>query len=77
MGVAQRARIVAALMAGGLPVDTPVAVSMSATTGHDHVVRCRLDALADAAVESPAVIVIGAVAALDLGLCSQELNAHV
>ena len=39
---------------------------MSATTGRDHVVRCRLDELADAHVESPAVIVIGAVAALDL-----------
>ena len=77
MGVAQRARIAAALIAGGLSADTPVAVSMSATTGHDHVVRCRLDELPAADVASPAVIVIGAVAALDLGLSPQELPAHV
>ena len=50
---------------------------MSATTGRDHVVRCRLDELADAHVESPAVIVIGAVAALELGLSQPELSAHV
>lgn len=68
MGVAQRARIAEALMVGGLPADTPVAVSMAATTGRDDVRRCRLDELAAADVSSPAVIVIGAVAALDLQL---------
>ena len=61
-------RIAEALMVGGLPADTPVAVSMAATTGRDDVRRCRLDELAAADVSSPAVIVIGAVAALDLQL---------
>lgn len=74
MGVAQRARIAAALMAAGLSAATPVAVSMSATTGAGRVHRCRLDELAAADVSSPAVIVIGAVAALDLQLAA-ELDA--
>ncbi|MFV0309344.1 MAG: uroporphyrinogen-III C-methyltransferase [Desertimonas sp.] len=68
MGVAQRAAIATALLAGGLPADTPVAVSRSATTDNAGILRCRLDELASADVSSPAVIVIGAVAALDLHL---------
>ena len=38
----------------------------SATTAGQVVTRCRLDELAATPVDSPAVIVIGAVAALDL-----------
>ena len=38
----------------------------SATTGREVVSRCTLDALGDAAVASPAVIVVGAVAAFDV-----------
>jgi len=66
MGVAQRGVIAAALMAGGLAADTPVAAVGSATTGQQSVVRCRLADLAATAVQAPATIVIGAVAALDV-----------
>ena len=65
MGVAQRATIAAALIEGGLPADTPVAAIRHATSSRQHVVRCALSELAAAQVESPATIVIGAVAAFD------------
>lgn len=66
MGVAQRSEIAAALMAGGLSADTPVAAVGSATTGRQRTVRCTLGTLAETEVRSPATIVIGAVAALDV-----------
>lgn len=66
MGVASRATIARELQAGGLAPDTPVAAVLSATTLREVTLRCRLDELATAPVESPAVIVIGAVAALDV-----------
>jgi uroporphyrin-III C-methyltransferase len=66
MGVAQRATIAAALMEGGLPADTPVAAIRHATSSKQHVMRCALSELGDSVVESPATIVIGAVAAFDL-----------
>ena len=66
MGVAQRGTIAAALIEGGLPADTPVAAIHNATSSEQRVVRCALSELADAVVESPATIVIGAVAAFDL-----------
>ena len=66
MGVSQRATIAAELRAGGLTDDTPVAAIQSATTDNETIWRGRLDALADAPVDSPATIVIGAVAAMDV-----------
>ena len=66
MGVAQRASIADALIEGGLAADTPVAAIRHATSSQQHVVRCALSELAATAVESPATIVIGAVAAFDL-----------
>jgi uroporphyrin-III C-methyltransferase len=66
MGVTERATIAAELMAGGLSAATPVAAVRSATTGDEITQRCRLDELGDLDVRSPAVIVIGAVAAFDL-----------
>jgi uroporphyrin-III C-methyltransferase len=66
MGVAERGTIAAALIAGGLPADTPVAAIRHATSSQQHVVRCALSELGDTQVESPATIVIGAVAAFDL-----------
>lgn len=66
MGVERRARIAQGLLEGGLAADTPVAVVRDATTERQHVTRCRLDELAAADVASPSVIVIGAVAALQL-----------
>ncbi len=65
MGVSQRAQIAAELLAGGLDPSTPVATIESATTDAQVVGRCSLDELADADVRSPAVIVIGAVAAFE------------
>ena len=66
MGVAQRDVIAAELMAGGMPADTPVAAIQRASTRDEVVVRCRVDQLAAADIDSPATIVIGAVAALDV-----------
>ena len=66
MGVSQRATIAAELIAGGLDPATPVAAVRSATTLDEVVARCRLDELGEMRVESPAVLVIGAVAAFDL-----------
>jgi len=71
MGVAQRAQIATELMAGGLSAATPVASIHRATTGEQQVVRCRLDQLAAADVHSPATLVIGAVAALDVTALTQ------
>jgi uroporphyrin-III C-methyltransferase len=66
MGVSERGAIAAELLAGELAGDTPVAAIERATTDAERVVRCRLDDLASTPVDSPAVIVIGPVAALDL-----------
>ena len=67
MGVAERGVIAAALMAGGMAPDTPVAAIHRASTDDQVVTRCRLDSLGEAHVESPATLVIGAVAALNVG----------
>jgi uroporphyrin-III C-methyltransferase len=66
MGVARRGLIAARLITGGLARSTPVAAVHAATTEREKVARCRLDELGETAVDSPAVVVIGAVAALDL-----------
>lgn len=66
MGVTHRAAIAAELIAGGLAGDTPVAAVRFATTEDEDITRCDLADLGDASVESPATIVVGAVAAFDL-----------
>ncbi len=66
MGVSQRGSIAAELVAGGLDAATPVAAIRSATTPEQVVARCRLGDLATTTIDSPAVLVIGAVAALEL-----------
>jgi uroporphyrin-III C-methyltransferase len=63
MGVSQRATIAAELIAGGLDPTTPVAAIESATTDAQVVGRWTLAELPAADVRSPAVIVVGAVAA--------------
>ena len=73
MGVAQRADIAAQLTEGGLPDTTPVAAVHRATTGEQTVLRCVLRELATAPIESPAVIVIGAVASLDVHAITQAI----
>jgi uroporphyrin-III C-methyltransferase len=66
MGVSQRGLIATELIAGGLDPQTSVAAVRRATTDQQTVLRCALSELAEAPIESPAVIVIGPVAALDL-----------
>lgn len=66
MGVARRGEIADALMAGGLAADTPVAAIHRATTGAETAQRCVLSELGTTVVQSPATLVIGAVAALDV-----------
>jgi len=66
MGVAHRDRIAARLMAGGLPGDTPVAAVQWGTHLRQKTVRTTLDGLGATELDSPAVIVIGAVAAFEL-----------
>jgi len=66
MGVSQRATIAAELIAGGLDPQTAVAAIQSATTDRQVVGRWTLAELGAADVASPAVIVVGPVAALDL-----------
>ncbi len=66
MGVTGRAAIADALCAGGLAADTPVAVIERAGHAGERVVRTVLAELGATAVSPPAVLVIGAVAGLDL-----------
>ena len=66
MGMGARAAIAERLLAAGRAPDTPVAVVRWGTTEHQEVARTTLDRLAEVALEAPAAIVIGAVAALDV-----------
>jgi len=75
MGVAERGSIAEALVHGGMPDGTPVAAVHRATTGQQHVVRCPLRELATTPIESPAVIVIGAVASLDVHSIAAAIEA--
>jgi len=75
MGVSQRGAIAAELVAGGLDPATPVAAIRSATTPEQVVARCPVGELAATAIDSPAVIVIGAVASLRLTGAADELGA--
>jgi uroporphyrin-III C-methyltransferase len=67
MGVRRRASVAAQLIEGGLDPLTPVAVVERASTREQRTVRCRLVELASVDVSAPAVLVIGAVAGLELG----------
>ena len=66
MGVSHRAAIATQLIEGGLATHTPVAVIESAWTQRQRVTRGTLDELATFDVVSPAIIVVGATAALAL-----------
>ena len=67
MGMSERARIADELMASGRPASTPTAVVHWATTDRQQVVRTTLDGLVAVDLPAPSVVVIGPVAALDLG----------
>lgn len=68
MGVKNAAAIADALLAAGLPADTPAAVIQEGTTDAQRAFRCTLgtlaETMADNQVGSPAVYVIGDVAGL-------------
>ena len=66
MGVGHRARIARQLIEGGRDNDTPVAVIESAWTERQRVTRAVLHELRGLDVSSPAIIVVGACAALDV-----------
>jgi uroporphyrin-III C-methyltransferase len=77
MGVQRRGSIAAELIDGGLAPTTPVAVIENAALASQRVVRARLDELAELDVANPAVIVVGAVADVDLGITLQYGMSHV
>jgi uroporphyrinogen III methyltransferase / synthase len=64
MGMMNRVEIAEALQRGGKPGSTPIAVIERGTTPDQMVVRTTLDQLSEVALGSPAVIVVGPVAAL-------------
>lgn len=66
MGVAEREVIAARLMNGGLADDTPVAAVRNGTRADQEIVRTTLGGLAACSIASPATLVIGAVAAMDV-----------
>jgi uroporphyrinogen III methyltransferase/synthase len=72
MGVAHRAEIASRLMEGGLSAQTPVAAISRGTYARQRTIRTTLTELGGADVEPTAVIVIGAVAALDLSWFEQR-----
>ncbi|MEI7746676.1 MAG: uroporphyrinogen-III C-methyltransferase [Actinomycetota bacterium] len=71
MGVARRASIAEELMSGGLDPSTPVAAVQSAWSEEQQVSRGELSELGQLHIASPAVIVIGPVAALELGIVTE------
>ena len=75
MGVARRRQIVEDLVAGGLDTATPVVVIERASSDSQRTTRCSLGTLASVDVESPAVIVVGDVAGLDLGVVARAPDA--
>ena len=66
MSVAVRDQLAARLIDAGLSATTPVAAITWGTTARQSTLRTTLGALGAAPVRDPAIIVIGAVAALDL-----------
>lgn len=66
MGAARARSVAARLLAGGMAPDTPVAVVTDATRDNQQISRTVLADLGVEPVQSPATIVIGAVAAYDL-----------
>lgn len=72
MGVARIGRIAAALMAGGLPADTPAAAVRWGTRPEQVTVRATLGTIAAQDLAPPSVIVVGEVAAVDLPWFEQQ-----
>ncbi len=66
MGVATKDEIARRLIAGGRPPETPVSVVERGTTAQQRTIRTTLGGLGEIDVDSPATIVVGAVAGLAL-----------
>jgi uroporphyrinogen III methyltransferase/synthase len=66
MGVRNRAKIATRLINGGRSPDTPVAVIQDGTLPSQKTIRTRLENLSQVTAESPAIIVVGKVADLDM-----------
>jgi uroporphyrinogen III methyltransferase/synthase len=73
MGVAHRAEIAERLMAAGRSPDTPVAAVSAGTRLDQRTLRTTLAGLGGLHIRPPATIVIGEVAALDLGWFEHRL----
>jgi uroporphyrinogen III methyltransferase/synthase len=67
MGAGRVAEVARLLIAGGRAPQTPVAAVRWGTHPHQRTIRGTLATIAAEAVEAPSAIVVGAVAALDLG----------
>ncbi len=67
MGAGRLAEVAARLIAGGRAPETPVAAVRWGTHPHQRTIRATLATIAVQGVEAPSAIVVGAVAALDLG----------
>jgi uroporphyrinogen III methyltransferase/synthase len=67
MGAARISDIAERLVAGGRSLDTPVAAIRNGTRPDQRTVRATLSTIGDADVRAPSAIVVGEVAALDLG----------
>lgn len=77
MGVATRAELASRLIGAGMPARTPVVVVERATTPSQRSQRLELGELGAARMDSPATIVIGAVAGLSLaGYEDRPLFGH-
>jgi uroporphyrinogen III methyltransferase/synthase len=72
MGVGRVAKIVRGLLEGGLAPDTPAAAVQWGTRPEQRTVRTTLAELPDAPLAPPSVLVVGRVAALDLGWFEQR-----
>jgi uroporphyrinogen III methyltransferase / synthase len=66
MGVATKDEIARRLIAAGMAPETPVCAIERGTTALERTVRTTISGLGEIAIESPATIVVGAVAGLDL-----------
>jgi uroporphyrinogen III methyltransferase/synthase len=67
MGAARVGDIAARLVAGGRPPETPVAAVRNGTRPDQSTVRATLATIGEADIVAPSAIVVGDVAALDLG----------
>ena len=76
MGAARAASIRDRLIAGGMPPSTPVAIIANATQPQQTETRATLAELGKQPIESPATIVVGDVAALDLRSIVVPITTH-